>query len=815
MKNTILLAAGIVLPLFIFSQIGFQKFYGRPSTFQEIRAIVPMDDGGFLLGGTNGDTNGNGDDFWIVKTDSLGNEEWSEFYGSSLNEELLFLNQTPDSGFLITGIKTFGIEEKHIYLLKIDSDYKFKWDKKLTKNDAWNCVNDIHIEENGDIFVASTIDCLYNHKSRLYKLNPSGNVEWAKYVSGIEKTVGISKTNDNQYFHYGYTGNLPDSKSFVHKFDKHGNSLWTKEVKYSGSESMKIRQAKYVPLSGHNILLSIANSYKSVMTEIDSDGEIIWQYVLPIYMSDPFDIVGVENDKYWIFTKKDIVEVNIGNTEVVIDQHDFPSISSLYCINDKFLIETGDIAMVGLKKNINNGFDGFIIKTDPGFNEILLKTLGDLGPRDWDQGFTVLPSNDNGYIMAGSGYFPGTENDLYIIKVDSVGTVEWELNDDSGGDGAIYDITHTADGALLFVGYAGPVNSRYLVLLKTDEDGNLLWKKQYLNNYLHDRFQCVPMPDSGAIVAYPGIKEGTIKSPRYMKIDINGDSVWTKQLSDTTTNKGFYKTIITEDNSLVSVGKGGTNDNGWVLKTDIDGNVIFDLEIETYSSSFFKFHDIAETDAGSFLIPTFGSQNDNTFDSLFLLELTTNGIIKQKYLLSNSYSNIKTPYIDRLSDGNYMLSFMANNNYFYTIYLNGDFEIFDIIEYNSTRNQYISDTRATYDNAMAIFGGAFNKNSMDFYLIKTWPNGAVKTIEISPLGQMSIYPNPAGKDLSISFESPYLGPVEISIISSSGQRLRYFKEEKSSSMFQGTYQLHGLPPGAYFVQLMANGRHITRAWIKQ
>ncbi len=72
-------------------------------------------DGGFIIGGysysgiggnktqLNWDQTGNTSDYWIVKTDSIGNYEWDRDFGGTDYEKLFSISQTSDDGFLLAG----------------------------------------------------------------------------------------------------------------------------------------------------------------------------------------------------------------------------------------------------------------------------------------------------------------------------------------------------------------------------------------------------------------------------------------------------------------------------------------------------------------------------------------------------------------------------------------------------------------------------------------------------------------------------------------------------------------------------------------
>jgi hypothetical protein len=70
-----------------------------------------VSDGGYILGGLStsnisGDKteNCNGDyDYWIVKTDSLGNIQWQNTIGGNGDDQLSSVIQTSDGGYILGG----------------------------------------------------------------------------------------------------------------------------------------------------------------------------------------------------------------------------------------------------------------------------------------------------------------------------------------------------------------------------------------------------------------------------------------------------------------------------------------------------------------------------------------------------------------------------------------------------------------------------------------------------------------------------------------------------------------------------------------
>ena len=84
----------------------------------EARAVVEATDGGYVLGGSSWSVGTGLSDYWLVKTDSTGQREWDRSYGKVPRESAHALQQTSDGGFLLAGLSKSFPGGDHFWLVQ-------------------------------------------------------------------------------------------------------------------------------------------------------------------------------------------------------------------------------------------------------------------------------------------------------------------------------------------------------------------------------------------------------------------------------------------------------------------------------------------------------------------------------------------------------------------------------------------------------------------------------------------------------------------------------------------------------------------------
>ncbi|PKL59684.1 MAG: hypothetical protein CVV33_06575, partial [Methanomicrobiales archaeon HGW-Methanomicrobiales-4] len=104
------------------------KTYGQEAQDTAL-AIVPLDDGSFIVGGSTESSQLEVDDSWIKKIDKFGTTVWTRYYDVTTLDEARSIIQTKDKGFVLGGaiepLGEAGPEDAGV--LKVDRDGNKVW----------------------------------------------------------------------------------------------------------------------------------------------------------------------------------------------------------------------------------------------------------------------------------------------------------------------------------------------------------------------------------------------------------------------------------------------------------------------------------------------------------------------------------------------------------------------------------------------------------------------------------------------------------------------------------------------------------------
>ena len=224
---------------------------------------------------------------WIIKTDEDGNEEWNRTYGEEGENSGQSIVQTTDGGYIIAGSTTsFGAGFEDYWLIKLDQNGEEEWNQ--TYGGSWSDkANSVQQTTDGGFIIAgsSSPQFLPFYNFWLVKTDPMGNEEWSSYFGGSfqDEAFSVQQTADGGYIVAGYT--TPEGSNYddfwLVKTDAFGNEEWNQTYgRDYDDQAYSVQQT----IDGGYIIAgeSCPQGYMGsdyLLVKTDNSGNEIWNHV--------------------------------------------------------------------------------------------------------------------------------------------------------------------------------------------------------------------------------------------------------------------------------------------------------------------------------------------------------------------------------------------------------------------------------------------------------------------------------------------------------------------------------------------------------
>lgn len=249
--------------------LDWQKSFGGSGS-DLLQSIALTNDGGFILAGVSSsnksldkkeDSRGE-DDYWVIKLNAKGGEEWQVTLGGNAQEKLHSIKPTLDGGYILGGTSSSdksgeksseNMGNLDYWIVKLDHKGKIEWQKSY---------GGIYIDElrsittttDGGFLVGGysnspasgnkSSDAIGDGDYWILKLNNQGDIEWQKTIggNGDDQLYVVHQTYDKGYLlggnsnseasGYKTKSNTEGSDFWVIKLDEKGTILWQETYSY-------------------------------------------------------------------------------------------------------------------------------------------------------------------------------------------------------------------------------------------------------------------------------------------------------------------------------------------------------------------------------------------------------------------------------------------------------------------------------------------------------------------------------------------------------------------------------------------------------
>ncbi len=359
--------------------------------------------------------------------------------GGSNDDRGYAVVQSSDLGYVIAGYTaSFGQGSNDVYVVKIDGSGALQWTKTIggANNDySYSIAN----TTDGGFIIAGNTSSFGQGGDDVYiiKLDGSGNLQWTKAIGGTNNDLGYSviQTSDGGFAIAGYSSSFGQGGNdlYVLKLDGLGNLLWSRTI---GGVNDDFGYAIIETSDGG---LAIAGQTQSFgqgnvdvyVVKLDGSGNLQWSRT----------IGGVNNDEG----------------------------SSIIETSDNGFLIVGQTQSFG-----QGGWDVYAIKLDASGTLQWTTTVG--GAND-DMGYAVIQTTSGDYVIVGKTSSFGQGGwDVYIIKLDQTGALQWTRSVGGANDDRGFSVYETSDQGLIIVGKSQSFGQGGydVYVVKIDGNGNLV-----------------------------------------------------------------------------------------------------------------------------------------------------------------------------------------------------------------------------------------------------------------------------------------------------------------------------------------------------
>lgn len=270
------------------------RTYGGPAN-EEAKSVRETTDGGYIVAGYTKSFGAGNSDALLMKIDSAGNLLWTKTYGNTNVETANTVRQTTDGGFILFGTATTNTSSyDNAYLIKTDALGDTLWTKTIGTN-----ADDIgtYVQQTPDsgYILTGTLANINGGASDVFlaKTNSLGAVQWVKTYGGPSYDYGnyIQTTTDGGYVIYGSSRSFHTSiyDIYMVKTDANGDSLWTRRVSggYGDYGTCMMQTAD----GGYFVAGNSANSasiYDILLLKMDANGDSVWSKTVGVTPTNDF-----------------------------------------------------------------------------------------------------------------------------------------------------------------------------------------------------------------------------------------------------------------------------------------------------------------------------------------------------------------------------------------------------------------------------------------------------------------------------------------------------------------------------------------------
>ena len=494
-------------------------------------------------------------------------------------------------------------------------------------------------------------------------------IQWQKTYGGSfanNDTRDLALTGDGGYI---LAGTLNFVDALLVKLDAAGNTVWKKTYGGTGTdEFFSVQQTSdggYIAAGTTNSvdgdvsgLHNEANAKSDIwVVKLDAAGNITWQKCLGGTQYDAANAIQQTADGGYIVT---------GSSN------------------------SDDGSITGH----HGGGDCVVIKLSSAGGIVWAKALGGT---QGEVGYSIVQTNDNGYIIAASSYsnngdvtgHHGDTNynneDYWIVKLDATGNITWQKSIGGTRFDRPQSVRQTSDNGYIISGKSvstdGDVTGNHggfdYWVIKTDASGTIIWQKSLGGSAEDDGFGIELTSEGGYIVCGKSLSnDGDVSGHNLpisypdawvVKLTSAGAITWQKCLGGTATDYGY---AIKETGSgfamLGAYGSRGNAGDYWLVQLNASGNITMQVTEGASGGEDYAYSSQQTSDGGYIIAGNSTSNNQDVSgnhggNDIWVVKTSSTGTIEWQKSIGGGKEEIAS-MIRQTSDGGYIIAGQTYSN---------------------------------------------------------------------------------------------------------------------------------------------------------
>jgi gliding motility-associated-like protein len=488
--------------------------------------FVPTADGGYMVVQSENTANS---DVHMRKNSVTGTVDWTKRYGTTAGLERMYsMIQTQDLSLVGGGTKSAG-NSNDFYLLKTDALGNVGGSCTILQGDGtnatpqyttgaytWPEIGTVNIPQNNTVNVSSVSvqlpattlctgnTCFVDADTCLKTFQRSYG------SSGNDVAVSLAKVASGGYILGGYTNSFGagGNDAYLVRTNTKGDVIWAKA--YGGSGDDAFDQIA-VTSSGGFIATGQTKSFANptgalFVVNVDGNGNLLWSRALGAgtgggeyghtiiqTAEGGFALIGSYNSGPGTV---DIIVVRLDASGNVIWSKRFDSGTT---DEGLAILEDNDTLVVGGYYRASNYHDGVLMKLNKANGNLIWSKSYDINADN--NGFYRMQKSPGGYSILASTSFAFTISNVrqVALRTDINGNVTYAHQLTSSTNKPFGDrITYTSDGG--YLGIAAEESNADVYLYKTNAQKQLVWKRRFVRTGNQNAYHIIEDAAAGGIV---------------------------------------------------------------------------------------------------------------------------------------------------------------------------------------------------------------------------------------------------------------------------------------------------------------------------